>query len=93
MTCVDSRVQRKKVVQGGGGPGGDGDSKSLKEADEKMKRLRKRNADLVGLAKTLEERCKSLKLDNDKLVSKLDKLVSVVEYKIEYFVKKVCLVL
>ena len=79
-TCVDSRVQRKKVVQGGGGPGGDGDSKSLKEADEKMKRLRKRNADLVGLAKTLEERCKSLKLDNDKLVS-------VVEYKIEYFVK------
>lgn len=34
-----------------------------------MKRLRKRNADLVVLAKTLDERCKSLKLDNEKLVS------------------------
>lgn len=70
VTCVDSSVQRKKVVQGGGGgASGDGDSKSLREADEKMKRLRKRNADLVGMAKTLEERCKSLKQDNDKLVS------------------------
>ena len=37
-----------------------------------MKRLRKRNADLVGLAKTLEERCRSLKLDNDKLVSEVE---------------------
>ena len=54
---------------GGGGGGGEGDSRSVKEAEEKMKRLRKRNADLVGLVKTVEERCKSLKLDNDKLVS------------------------
>ena len=49
--------------------GGDPDAKSRKEAEDKMKRLRKRNADLVALAKTLDERCKSLKLDNEKLVS------------------------
>lgn len=33
-----------------------------------MKRLRKRNADLVTLTKTLEERCKVLKMENTKMV-------------------------
>ena len=33
-----------------------------------MKRLRKRNADLVTLTKMLEERCKVLKMENTKMV-------------------------
>ena len=36
--------------------------------DEKLKKLRKRNADLVALAKQLDERCKSLKQENEQLV-------------------------
>ncbi|XP_019848716.1 PREDICTED: peripheral-type benzodiazepine receptor-associated protein 1-like isoform X2 [Amphimedon queenslandica] len=46
------------------------EGKGLKETDDKMKRLRKRNADLVTLTKTLEERCKVLKMENTKMQEK-----------------------
>jgi hypothetical protein len=41
-----------------------------KDSDEKLKSLRKRNADLVSLTKTLDERCKSLKEENTRLQEK-----------------------
>ncbi len=37
--------------------------------EEKTKKLRKRNTELVALVKTLDEKCKLLKSDYDRLVS------------------------
>ena len=45
--------------------GGSGDSKVLQE---KIMKLRKRNADLMNLTKKLDERCTALKTDNEQLV-------------------------
>ena len=44
---------------------GSGDSKALQE---KIVKLRKRNADLMNLTKKLDERCTALKRDNEQLV-------------------------
>ena len=44
---------------------GSGDSKVLQE---KIVKLRKRNADLMNLTKKLDERCTALKMDNEQLV-------------------------
>ena len=44
---------------------GDGEGKG---AEEKLKRLRKRNAELVALARQLDEKTKSLKAENEQLV-------------------------
>ena len=59
-------VQRKRLVQDS-----PGDGKMAGKDDEKMRKLRKRNADLVTLVKTLDEKLKSLKSDYDQLVSLL----------------------
>ncbi len=45
---------------------GSGDTKVLQE---KIVKLRKRNADLMNLTKKLDERCTALKMDNEQLVS------------------------
>jgi len=56
---------RKKLSK----DGSDGsDIHTNKEVDEKMKKLRKRNTELVSLAKQLDERCKALKMENEQLV-------------------------
>ena len=47
------------------GGGGEGD---VKAAEEKLKRLRKRNAELVALARMLDDKIKSLKVENEQLV-------------------------
>ena len=44
---------------------GSGDTKALQE---KIVKLRKRNADLMNLTKKLDERCTALKMDNEQLV-------------------------
>lgn len=62
----DNAQLRKKLSK----DGGDGsDIHTNKEVDEKMKKLRKRNTELVSLAKQLDERCKALKAENEQLVS------------------------
>ena len=53
-------VQRKTAVKEG-----EGDAKA---AEEKLKRLRKRNAELVALARQLDDKNKSLKLEIEQLV-------------------------
>ena len=53
------------MKEGGGGGGGEGDAKA---AEEKLKRLRKRNAELVALARQLDDKIKTLKLENEQLV-------------------------
>ena len=45
---------------------GSGDAKALQE---KIVKLRKRNADLMNLTKKLDERCTALKVDNEQLVN------------------------
>ena len=45
--------------------GGEGEAKG---AEEKLKRLRKRNAELVALARQLDDKMKSLKAENEQLV-------------------------
>ena len=47
---------------------GSGDTKALQE---KIVKLRKRNADLMNLTKKLDERCTALKMDNEQLVRNL----------------------
>ena len=47
------------------GGGGEGDGKG---AEEKLKRLRKRNAELAALAGQLNEKIRSLKMENEQLV-------------------------
>ena len=64
MRCVCVCVQRKAAVKEGGGVEGD-----AKTAEEKLKRLRKRNAELVALARQLDDKMKSLKMENDQLVN------------------------
>ncbi|XP_065891184.1 putative protein tag-278 isoform X3 [Dysidea avara] len=62
----DNAQLRKKLSK----DGGDGsDINTNKEVEEKMKKLRKRNAELVSLAKQLDERCKALKAENEQLQS------------------------
>ena len=56
-------LQRKKLSSQ------DNDTKLNKDVDDKLKALKKRNADLTNLTKTLDERCKALKQENSKLVS------------------------
>ena len=46
--------------------GGEGDGKA---AEEKLKRLRKRNAELVAQTRQLDDKTKSLKLENEQLVN------------------------
>ena len=58
--------QRKKLVlekvdENGG-------SKSVKQLEEKVKQLRKKNAELVTLAKNVDDKYKALKLENEQLV-------------------------
>ena len=70
-TCCDVKGlfffrQRKKLVlekvdESGG-------SKSVKQLEEKLKQLRKKNADLVSLAKSVDDKYKALKLENEQLV-------------------------
>ena len=48
------------------GGGSEGDAKS---AEEKLKRLRKRNAELVALARQLDDKTKTLKMENEQLVT------------------------
>ena len=60
--CVCCDLQRKAAVK----EGGEGDGKG---AEEKLKRLRKRNAELVALARQLDDKTKSLKLENEQLVT------------------------
>ena len=48
---------------------GDGEGKVNKQTEEKLKKLRKRNAELVALAKQLDEKNKSLKSESEHLVS------------------------
>ena len=45
-----------------------GDS-GKKEIEEEVKRLRKRNADLCNLMKSMDERVQGLKLENKRVVS------------------------
>ena len=52
---------------------GSGDTKALQE---KIVKLRKRNADLMNLTKKLDERCTALKVDNEQLVSPENYLLS-----------------
>lgn len=60
--CVCGDLQRKTAVK----EGGEGDGKG---AEEKLKRLRKRNAELVALARQLDDKTKSLKAENEQLVT------------------------
>ena len=55
-------IQRKTAVK----EGGEGDGKA---AEEKLKRLRKRNAELVAQTRQLDDKTKSLKLENEQLVN------------------------
>ena len=48
---------------------GDGEGKVNKQTEEKLKKLRKRNAELVALAKQLDEKNKSLKSESEHFVS------------------------
>lgn len=59
MQCTP---QRKAAVK----EGGEGDGKG---AEEKLKRLRKRNAELVALTRQLDDRTKTLKMENEQLVN------------------------
>ena len=45
-----------------------GGSKSVKQLEEKVKQLRKKNAELVTLAKSVDDKCKALKHENEQLV-------------------------
>lgn len=58
-------TQRKRLVQESSSEG-----KGGTKDDEKTKKLRKRNAELVTVVKTLDEKYKSLKSDYDQLVSR-----------------------
>ena len=59
-------VQRKRLVQESPGDGRTGSKDTM---DERMRKLRKRNAELVTLVKTLDEKCKGFKSDYEQLVS------------------------
>jgi len=52
-------VQRKKMVQ---------ESPGSAREDDKTKKLRKRNTELVALVKTLDEKYKNIKSDYEQLV-------------------------
>ena len=67
INLKQENAQLRKKLSRNGSDGGD--IHTNKEVEEKMKKLRKRNADLVSLAKQLDERCKALKLENEQLVS------------------------
>ncbi len=58
-------MQRKKILMDS--PAGDG--KGAAKDEERTRKLRKRNAELMSLVKTLEEKFKSLKSDYDHMVS------------------------
>lgn len=66
LNLKQENAQLRKKLSKDGGDGSD--INTNKEVEEKMKKLRKRNTELVSLAKQLDERCKALKAENEQLV-------------------------
>ena len=60
---IFTSVQRKRLLHD------DGEKKTgSKVSDEKVKIMRKKNAELMALTKELDDRIKTLKSENDQLV-------------------------